>query len=74
MNFLIFSSKDTRFNTTTECFQNIVGKGEIAPFPTMFSTRVDNCILICPYFCHHIFAAELQEPKIGILSKGLTLS
>ena len=38
----------------------------------MFSTQVDNCIRICPYFCHHIlFVAELEEPKIGISGKGL---
>ena len=31
----------------------------------MFSTQSDNCIPICPYFWHYIFAAELDEPKIG---------
>ena len=60
-------------------FEIIVGKGEIArkraisPFPAMFSTQADNCIPICPYFCHHLFAAELEEPKIGISGKGLTI-
>ena len=38
----------------------------------MFSTQSENCIPICQYFRHHIlFAAALEEPKIGVLSKGL---
>ena len=38
----------------------------------MFSTQSDNCILICPYFyIISLFAAELEEPKIGISGKGL---
>ena len=54
-------------------FENIVGKGEIARkeeflfFPTMFSTQSENCILICQniYDIISLFAAELEEPKIG---------
>ena len=46
----------------------------ISPFPTMFSTQSDNCIPICPYFFFHLsfFAAEFEEPKIGISGKGLS--
>ena len=42
--------------------ENIVEKGE-------------NYIPICPYFWHQLslFAAKLEEPKISIPSKGLTL-
>ena len=66
-------------NQQQNAFENIVGKGEIARneqfllFLTMFSTREDNHILIRPHFCHLIslFAAELEEPKIGISGKGL---
>ena len=55
-------------------FENTVGKGEIARneqfllFPTMFSTQLDICIIICPYFKipYLLFAAEFEEPKIGI--------
>ena len=61
-------------------FKNIVGKGEIARneqfllFPHCFLL---NQIIVSPYV--HIFgiislfAAELEEPKIGITGKGLTL-
>ena len=59
-------------------FENIVGKGEIARneqfllFPQCFQTS-QIIIPICPSFRHHIFlfAAELKEPKIGVLGKGL---
>ena len=62
-----------RINYKT-AFENIVGKGEIASFPTVFSNQSDNCIPICPYFSQHsLLAAELEEPKIGISDKGLTL-
>ena len=54
-------------------FENIVGKEEIAhneqflSFPTMFSTKSENCILIFNiYDIISLFAAELQEPKIGM--------
>ena len=54
---LTLYSIDTHFDaSTTDSYENIVGKEEIARneqfllFPTMFSTQSDNCILICPYF------------------------
>ena len=56
-------------------FENVVGKEEqaISSFPTMFFTQSENCIPICPYFRHYIlFAAELEEPKLGTPGKGLT--
>ena len=39
----------------------------------MFSTQSEICIHICQYFFYFIslFAAELEEPKIGIWGKGL---
>ena len=38
----------------------------------MFSTQSDNCILISPYFdIISLFAAELEQPKIGTSGKGL---
>ena len=55
-------------------FENIVEKGAIYPFPTMFSTQSDNCIPIFQYFMTSSFAAELEEPKIGISGKGLKSS
>ena len=60
-------------------FENIVGKGEIAHneqfllFPQCF---LQNKIIVSPFV--HIFgiiflvAAELEEPKIRILGKGLS--
>ena len=40
----------------------------------MFSTQSDDCIPICPYFdIMSLFAAELEEPKIGIWGKGLVV-
>ena len=61
-------------------FQNIVGKGEIACndqfllFPQCFLL---NQIIVSP-FVHifdiiSLFAAEFEEPRIGISGKGLTL-
>ena len=39
----------------------------------MFSTQSDNCIPLVHIFeIISVFAAELQEPKIGISGKGLT--
>ena len=39
----------------------------MSSFPTMFSTKPDNYIPICPYFdIISLFAAELEEPKLGI--------
>ena len=59
-------------------FENIVDKGESNSsnfsIPTMFSTKSDICIPICPFFdIMPLFAAELGEPKIGISGSGLTL-
>ena len=62
-------------------FENIVGKVEIAHkaqfvlFPTIFSTHSD----ISTSFVHifnfkFLFTAELEDPKIAILGKGLTHS
>ena len=53
--------------------ENIVGKGEISPFPTMFSTQSHN---VSP-FVHifdiiSLFAAELEKPTMGISGKGLS--
>ena len=73
-NILTFYSIDTHFDaSTTEVFKNIAGKGEIARneqfllFPQCFLL---NQIFVSPF--HHnfdiisLFAAELEEPKIGI--------
>ena len=57
-----------------------MGKGEIARneqfllFSTMFSTQADHCIPFVHIFATIIlFAAELEESKIGISGKGLWL-
>ena len=54
-------------------FENIVGKEEIAHneqislLSTMFSTQSDNCIPFVYIFdIIFLFAAEFEEPKIGI--------
>ena len=47
-NILTLYSIDTHFDASMTAFENIVGKGEIAP--TMFCTQSDKCIPICPYF------------------------
>ena len=52
---LTFYNIDTHFDTsTTDSFENIVEKEEIAraisPSPTMFSTQSGNYIPICSYF------------------------
>ena len=59
-------------------FENIVGKGEIARyeqfllFPQCFLL---NKIIVSPFvhifYIISLFAAELEEPKIGISGKGL---
>ena len=55
-------------------FENIVRKEEIAPFPTLFSSQTDNCTPFVHIFdIILLFAAELEEPKIGICGKGLKL-
>ena len=53
-------------------FENIVGKGEFCPFPQCF--LLDQ-IIVSP-FVHisdiiSLFAAEFEEPKIGMSGKGL---
>ena len=72
---------DTHFDASTkDSFSKHCGKRRncllqaISSFPTMFSTQSDNCILI--NFVHifditSLFAAELEEPKIGISGQGL---
>ena len=46
----------------------------VSPFHTMLSTQSDNFIPICPFFdIISVFAAELEEPKIGIVFKRLSL-
>ena len=60
-------------------FENIVGKGEIAPnkqFLLFSQCCLHNRIIVSP-FVHvsdtiSLFAAEFKEPKIGISGKGLT--
>ena len=63
-------------------FENIVGKGEIAPnklfllFPQCFLL---NQIIVCPFVnifnIISLYLAEFEKPKIGISGKGLkTLS
>ena len=71
---------DTQFDaSTTDSFENIVGKEEIASneqfllFPQCFQW---NQVIVSP-FVHifdiiSLFAAELEEPKIGIWGKGLS--
>ena len=42
-------------------------------FTLMFSTQSDNCILICPYFWHHIFiCCWIWRAKNCIPGKGLS--
>ena len=60
-------------------FENIVGKGEIAHneqfllFPQCFLL---NQIIACPFANSFdiisLFAAEFEEPKIGVSGRGLT--
>ena len=54
--------------------ENIEGKGEIAHNEHfLLFPQSDNCIPICPHISNHIkFAAQLEEPKIGISGKGLS--
>ena len=80
--FLILTlySIDTHSDTSKQqrAFENIEGKEEIARnvqfllFPTMFSIQSCNCIPIFHIFdIITLFAAKLEEPKIGISGKGL---
>ena len=61
-------------------FENIVGKGEIARNERflLFPRFLLNQIIVSP-FVHifdiiSLFGAEVEEPKMGISGKGLTLS
>ena len=55
-------------------FENILGKEEIAisSFPIMFSTQKIVSPLVNIYDITSLFAAKLEEPKIGISFKGLS--
>ena len=59
-------------------FENIVGKGEIARneqfllFPQCFPlNRIIESPFVCIFDIISLFAAELEEPKIGISGEGL---
>ena len=76
---LTLYSIDTLFNTQQQpAFQNIVGKGEIArnkPFLLFPQCYLLKQIILSP-FVHifailSLFAAGLEEPKIGIRGRGL---
>ena len=77
--FLTLYSIDTHFDASTT-FENIVGKGEIARneqfllFPLCFLL---NQISVSPFVnifgIIYLFAAEFEEPKIGISGKGLRM-
>ena len=66
-------SIDTHFNTSkTDSFEKIVGKKEIAHkeqfllFPQSFSIQSGNCIFnVLIFDIISLFAAELEQPKIG---------
>ena len=78
--YLTLYSIDTHFDTsTTDSIKKIVEKEEIArnkqflPFPQCFQL---NQVIVSP-FVHifditSLFAAELEEPKIGISGQGLS--
>ena len=75
---LTLYSIDTHFNASTDSFENIEGKEEIARneqfllFPQCFFTQSENCIPIFQYFdITSLFAADLEEPKTGISSKWI---
>ena len=76
-NTLTLYSIDTHFDaSTTDDLENIVGKGEIAR-NKQFLLFLPNQITVSP-FVHifdiiSLFTVELEEPKIGISGKGLTL-
>ena len=60
-------------------FENIVGKEEIArneQFLLIPQCFLLNLIIVSPFVCIFniisLFAAEFEEPKIGISGKGLT--
>ena len=62
-------------------FENIVGKEEIAlnkQFLLFQQCFLLNHMIVSPFvhifYIISLFAAELEEPKIGLSGKGLTLS
>ena len=76
---LTLYSINTHFNaSTTNSFENIMGKREIArkeQFPFFPQSFLLNQIIVSP-FVHifeiiYLFAAESEEPKVGISGKGL---
>ena len=76
-NVLILYSIDTHFDAST-AFENIVGKGEIARNEQFL--LFPQCFLLDPIivsqFVHifaiiSLFAAELEDPKIGTSGKEL---
>ena len=57
-------------------FENIVGKGEIArneQFLLSPQCFLRNQIIVHTFDIITLFTAELEEPKVGISGKGLTL-
>ena len=78
---LTLHSIDTLFDaSTTYSFWKHCGKRRncswraISSFPT-FSTQSDNCLpFVYIFSIVFLFAVELEEPKIGMGGKGLTLS
>ena len=75
--FLTHYFIDTHFNaSTTDSFWKHCGKRRncskraFSPFPTMFSTQIIESPFV-HIFDISLFAAELEEPKIGISGKGL---
>ena len=60
-------------------FENIVEKEEIVcnkqflPFPQCFRlNQITVFLIVCIFDIISLFAAELEEPKIGIWGKGLS--
>ena len=79
---LTLYSIDTHFDaSTTDSFENIVGKGEIARneqfllFPQCFQfNQITVSRFVHIFDIISLFAVELEEPIISISGKGLTLS
>ena len=79
---LTFYSIETHFDssTTDNFLKNIVGKGEIARyeqfllFPQCFLlSQIIVSQFVHIFYIKSLFATEMEEPKIGISGKGLTL-
>ena len=73
-----FDVSTTVFDVSTTVFENIVGIGEIARneqfllFPQCFLlNQIIVSSFVNIYDIISLFAAELEEPKIGISGKGL---